>query len=152
MSSENSLFKDLESASPGDALCSVTALLDAAAFNADGLMPAIAQQHDTGEVLMMAWMNRDALEETLQTQRVCYYSRSRGKLWRKGESSGQQQHLVSAALDCDGDTLLLQVAQTGPACHTGRRSCFYLSLSNEGVTINSEPLIDPAELYAKPSP
>ncbi|MCW4147966.1 MULTISPECIES: phosphoribosyl-AMP cyclohydrolase [Halomonadaceae] len=152
MSSKNSLLKDLESASPADTLLSVTALLDAAAFNADGLMPAIAQQHDTGEVLMMAWMNRASLEETLQTQRVCYYSRSRGKLWRKGESSGQQQHLVSAALDCDGDTLLLQVDQTGPACHTGRRSCFYLSLSSEGVTVNSEPLIDPAELYAKPSP
>ncbi|KPQ19791.1 MULTISPECIES: phosphoribosyl-AMP cyclohydrolase [unclassified Halomonas] len=151
MSSENPLFKDLESASPADALPSLTTLLDAAAFNADGLIPAIAQQHDTGEVLMMAWMNREALEETLQTQRVCYYSRSRGKLWRKGESSGQQQHLKAAAIDCDGDTLLLQVEQTGPACHTGRRSCFYLSLSNERVAVNSEPLIDPAELYAKSS-
>ncbi|SDN10785.1 phosphoribosyl-AMP cyclohydrolase [Vreelandella arcis] len=145
------LFKDLEAASSSDTLPSLATLLDAVQFNADGLLPAIAQQHDTGEVLMMAWMNREALEETLQTHRVCYYSRSRGKLWRKGESSGQQQHLQSAALDCDGDTLLLQVEQTGPACHTGRRSCFYLSLTEDSVTINSEPLIDPAELYAKPS-
>lgn len=151
MSSESPLFKDLESASTADALPSLTTLLDAVAFNADGLIPAIAQQHDTGEVLMMAWMNREALNETLQTERVCYYSRSRGRLWRKGESSGQQQHLKAAALDCDGDTLLLKVEQTGPACHTGRRSCFYLSLSNERVVINSEPLIDPTELYAKPS-
>ncbi|MGM0542346.1 MAG: phosphoribosyl-AMP cyclohydrolase [Pseudomonadota bacterium] len=145
------LFKDLEAASPSDALPALATVLDAVRFNADGLLPAIAQQHDTGEVLMMAWMNREALEETLQTQRVCYYSRSRGKLWRKGESSGQQQHLKGAALDCDGDTLLLQVEQTGPACHTGRRSCFYLSLTQEDVSINSAPIIDPVDLYGKPS-
>lgn len=143
------LFKALESASPQDELPTTATLLDAVRFNADGLLPAIAQQHDTKEVLMMAWMNREALEETLKTHRVCYYSRSRKKLWRKGESSGQQQHLKSAALDCDGDTLLLQVEQTGPACHTGRRSCFYLSLTNEHATINSEPLINPDELYGK---
>ena len=143
------LFKALESASPQDELPSTATLLDAVRFNADGLLPAIAQQHDTQEVLMMAWMNREALEETLNTHRVCYYSRSRKKLWRKGESSGQQQHLKSAALDCDGDTLLLQVEQTGPACHTGRRSCFYLSLTHEHATINSEPLIKPDELYGK---
>ena len=95
----------------------------------------------------MAWMNREALEETLTTQRVCYYSRSRGKLWRKGESSGQQQQLVSAALDCDGDTLLLQVEQTGPACHTGRRSCFYIAVDGEQASITSNPLIDPDDLY-----
>lgn len=141
------LFKALESASPQDELPATATLLDAVRFNADGLLPAIAQQHDTQEVLMMAWMNREALEETLNTHRVCYYSRSRKKLWRKGESSGQQQHLKSAALDCDGDTLLLQVEQTGPACHTGRRSCFYLSLTNEHASINSEPLINPDELY-----
>lgn len=145
------LFKDLEAASPSDALPALATVLDAVRFNADGLLPAIAQQHDTGEVLMMAWMNREALEETLQTHRVCYYSRSRGKLWRKGESSGQQQHLKGASLDCDGDTLLLQVEQIGPACHTGRRSCFYLSLTQEDVSINSAPIIDPADLYGKPS-
>lgn len=141
------LFKQLERASPDDRLPTVATLLEAVRFNADGLIPAIAQQHDSKEVLMMAWMNRQALEETLTTQRVCYYSRSRGKLWRKGESSGQQQQLVSAALDCDGDTLLLQVEQTGPACHTGRRSCFYIAVHQEHAAINSTPLIDPDELY-----
>ncbi|MFP3343507.1 phosphoribosyl-AMP cyclohydrolase [Vreelandella aquamarina] len=146
------LFKALESASTNDALPELNVLLDAVRFNADGLLPAIAQQHDTGEVLMMAWMNREALEETLTTQRVCYFSRSRQALWRKGETSGQQQRLVSAALDCDGDTLLLQVEQTGPACHTGRRSCFYVSLSRDKATITSEPLIDPTTLYGKKTP
>ena len=143
------LFKALEVASPSDDLPQINALLDAVRFNEGGLLTAIAQQFDSGEVLMMAWMNREALEETLTTQRVCYYSRSRQKLWRKGETSGQQQQLKSAALDCDGDTLLLQVDQTGPACHTGRRSCFYVSLSNEHAAITSEPLIDPATLYGK---
>ncbi|MDK9687268.1 phosphoribosyl-AMP cyclohydrolase [Halomonas sp. LC1] len=141
------LFKALESASPQDTLPSMDVLLNAVRFNDDGLIPAIAQQHDTGEVLMMAWMNREALEETLFTQRVCYFSRSRQTLWRKGETSGQQQHLVSAALDCDGDTLLVQVDQTGPACHTGRRSCFYVALGVESAEITSEPMIDPATLY-----
>ncbi|PWV80571.1 phosphoribosyl-AMP cyclohydrolase [Halomonas sp. A11-A] len=139
-------FKALERA-PHDSRYPLAELLDAAGFNADGLIPAIAQQHDSGEVLMMAWMNREALEETLRTGRVCYWSRSRGKLWRKGESSGQQQHLKSAALDCDGDTLLLQVEQTGPACHTGRRSCFYVALENNEACITAEPLIDPDTLY-----
>ena len=142
------LFKQLERA-PGDASQSLAAVLDAVRFNADGLIPAIAQQHDSGEVLMMAWMNREALEETLRTGRVCYWSRSRGQLWRKGESSGQQQHLSSAYLDCDGDTLLLQVDQTGPACHTGRRSCFYLALEGETARVASDPLIDPDTLYGK---
>lgn len=151
------LFKQLERATLDDRLPEIVTLLDAVRFNADGLIPAIAQQHDSKEVLMVAWMNRQALEETLQTRRVCYYSRSRQTLWRKGESSGQQQRLKSAALDCDGDTLLLQVEQTGPACHTGRRSCFYIALGDEisnevGVkhaAITSEPLIDPAVLYGK---
>ena len=141
-------FKALERA-PSDSRYPLTEILDAVRFNADGLIPAIAQQHDSGEMLMMAWMNREALEETLRTGRVCYWSRSRGKLWRKGESSGQQQHLKSAALDCDGDTLLLQVDQTGPACHTGRRSCFYVMLEPEGACIGSAPLIDPDTLYGK---
>lgn len=145
----DALFKQLERASPDDSLPAVATLLAAVRFNADGLIPAIAQQHDSKEVLMMAWMNREALEETLTTQRVCYYSRSRRKLWRKGESSGQQQQLVSAVLDCDGDTLLLQVAQTGPACHTGRRSCFYIAVDKEQASITSTPLIDPDDLYGK---
>ncbi|AGA32575.1 Phosphoribosyl-AMP cyclohydrolase [Thioalkalivibrio nitratireducens DSM 14787] len=115
--------------------------------NADGLIPAIAQQHDTGEVLMMAWMNDEALEETLATGRVCYFSRSRGRLWRKGESSGQVQHLKALHIDCDGDTLLLRVDQTGPACHTGRSSCFFLRVDGDEVVITANPLIDPETLY-----
>ncbi len=141
-------FKALERA-PADSRHALADVLAAIRFNADGLIPAIAQQYDSGEVLMMAWMNREALEETLHTGRVCYWSRSRGKLWRKGESSGQQQHLVSAALDCDGDTLLLQVDQTGPACHSGRRSCFYVALEKDAARITSAPLIDPDSLYGK---
>src|SRR5690606_34174147 len=140
------LFKQLERAELGAGL-PLERILPAVRFNDDGLIPAIAQQHDSGEVLMMAWMNREALEETLASGRVCYWSRSRGKLWRKGESSGQQQHLRGASLDCDGDTLLLKVEQTGPACHTGRRSCFYLALDGGGARIDSEPLIDPDTLY-----
>ena len=117
------------------------------AFNGDGLVPAIAQQHDTGEVLMMAWMNREAVEETLRTGRVCYFSRSRGKLWRKGETSGQQQVLKDFRFDCDGDTVLLLVDQSGVACHTGRRSCFY-SAARDGAVVEVAPvLVDPADLY-----
>jgi phosphoribosyl-AMP cyclohydrolase len=94
-------------------------VLDAIPWNDDGLIAAIAQQHDSGEVLMMAWMNRTALEETLAVEQVCYWSRSRQRLWRKGESSGHVQQLIEARLDCDGDAILLQVEQRGPACHTG---------------------------------
>lgn len=139
-------FKALETAAPGDRLA-LDALLDAMPWNEDGLVPAIAQQYDDGEVLMMAWMNRDTLLETLRERRVCYWSRSRAKPWRKGESSGQVQQLVEAYLDCDGDTLLLKVDQTGPACHTGRRSCFYTRLDGDGGEVVSAPLIDPATLY-----
>ncbi|MDF1736237.1 MAG: phosphoribosyl-AMP cyclohydrolase [Minwuia sp.] len=102
-------------------------------FNADGLIPAIAQQHDTGEVLMMAWMNRASIAETLQTGQVCYWSRSRQAFWRKGESSGHVQRLHEMRYDCDGDTILLLVDQTGPACHTNRRSCFYRAVRDGGV-------------------
>ncbi len=94
-------------------------------FNADGLIPAIAQEAETGTVLMMAWMNAEAVAETLATGRICYWSRSRAKLWRKGETSGHEQHLVDFRIDCDGDTILLTVTQKGPACHTGRPNCFY---------------------------
>lgn len=118
-------------------------------FNDDGLVPAIAQQFDSGEVLMMAWMNRESLQETLETGRVCYWSRSRQKLWRKGESSGQVQLLKTLRIDCDGDTLLLGVDQTGPACHTGRRSCFYNLVVDDGLRVDADRLIDPAELYGK---
>jgi len=104
--------------------------LKAVKFNADGLVPVIAQSAATGAVLMLAWMNRQTLEETLATGHVTYWSRSRGKVWRKGESSGNTQRLVEAAVDCDGDTLLLQVDQMGPACHTGAPSCFFRKLKD----------------------
>ena len=122
--------------------------LDSLTYNADGLIPAIAQQFDTQEVLMMAWMNRASIEETLQTGRVCYWSRSRNRFWRKGESSGQMQVLKEFRYDCDADTILLLVDQTGPACHTGRRSCFYNKVEGDQVVIDREVLIDPSTLYA----
>ena len=109
------------------------ALLEAVRFNDDGLVPAIAQQAETGEILMMAWMNREALIETVTTGRVCYWSRSRRALWRKGESSGQVQSLKELRVDCDGDTLLLMVEQQGVACHTGRRSCFYRAWTGDAL-------------------
>jgi len=97
-------------------------------YNDQGLIPAIAQAHGTGEVLMLAWMNAEAVAETLRTGRVTYWSRSRQAFWRKGETSGHIQHLVEMRLDCDRDCLLLVVEQTGPACHTNRRSCFYTAV------------------------
>jgi phosphoribosyl-AMP cyclohydrolase len=97
-------------------------------FNADGLIPAIAQDHATGEVLMLAWMNAASVAQTLQEGRVVYWSRSRKAFWRKGDTSGHVQRLVEMRIDCDRDCLLLLVEQTGPACHTGRRSCFYTAV------------------------
>jgi len=126
----------------------ISAVLDAIKFNDDGLVAAIAQQHDSGEVLMMAWMNREAVEETLTTGRVCYYSRSRGKLWRKGESSNQVQTLNEFRLDCDGDTVLLQVDQDGVACHTGRRDCFFRAWRDGEFQTIAEVLVDPDKLYS----
>jgi phosphoribosyl-AMP cyclohydrolase len=118
-------------------------------YNEDGLIPAIAQQFDSKEMLMMAWMNKASIEETLETGRVCFWSRSRQAFWRKGESSGQVQMLKEFRVDCDNDTLLLLVDQTGPACHTGRRTCFYKVFKDENLLVDSEPLIDPKELYGK---
>lgn len=141
-------FKQHEGEENGFSLA-LSEALDAIAFNADGLVPAIAQQHDTGEVLMLAWMNREALEETLKSGRVCYYSRSRGQLWRKGETSGQQQTLVSLRIDCDGDTLLLGVDQQGAACHTGRRDCFYWKVEGDRLLLDKSPIVDPATLYSR---
>jgi len=122
-------------------------MIDALRFDTNGLIPAIAQQHDTGEVLMLAWMNADAVAETLQTGRVCYWSRSRGALWRKGETSGQAQLLIELRFDCDADALLLLVDQTGVACHTGRRTCFYRAIRKDGVVELAGPIVDPATLY-----
>jgi len=118
-------------------------------FGIDGLVPAIAQQHDTGEVLMMAWMNRDAVRASLAEGRACYWSRSRGKLWRKGETSGQTQQLHELRLDCDGDTVLLLVDQHGVACHTGRRNCFFRAWRDGEWVVVAEPQIPPETLYPK---
>lgn len=142
------IFKQLESLQSGDSV-PLAAALDELPWNVDGLLPAIAQQFDSGEVLMMAWMNREALDETLASGRVCYWSRSRQSLWRKGESSGQVQMLRGLRLDCDGDTILLEVDQTGPACHTGRRDCFYNRVEDDRLVVDKAPLIDPGELYRK---
>jgi phosphoribosyl-AMP cyclohydrolase len=116
-------------------------------FGPDGLVPAIAQQHDTGEVLMLAWMNRDAVRTTLTEGRACYWSRSRQVLWRKGETSGQVQRLRELRLDCDGDTVLLLVDQHGVACHTGRRNCFFRAWQDGEWREIAAPEIDPATLY-----
>lgn len=127
----------------------IAQVLAAIAFDRDGLVPAVAQQHDTGEVLMVAWMNRAAVEATLREGRAVYWSRSRLSLWRKGESSGQTQRLVDFGIDCDADTVLLVVDQTGVACHTGRRSCFFRRLRRDGLETVLEVVRDPEELYAK---
>jgi phosphoribosyl-AMP cyclohydrolase len=132
------MFKQWEQAPRGTQL-PLEQVLDAIKTNDDGLIPAIAQQYDSGEVLMMAWMNRASIEETLTEGQVCYWSRSRQTYWRKGESSGHRQRLVSMKLDCDGDTLLLSVDQQGPACHTNRRNCFFYELTAQGVTLKSDP-------------
>jgi len=123
------------------------ALLPVLKFDRDGLVAAVAQQHDTGEVLMLAWMNWEAVEETLASGRVTYFSRSRQTLWRKGESSGQAQTLVELRVDCDGDTLLLLVDQTGAACHTGTRSCFFRAVRDGALERIAEPIADPKTLY-----
>ena len=122
-------------------------VLDALKYTSDGLIPAVAQQHDTGEILMMAWMNKDSVAETLRTGRVCFWSRSRQQLWRKGESSGQVQTLRELRWDCDADTLLLQVDQQGVACHTGRHNCFFNAVRDGEVQEIAEVEIDPGELY-----
>ena len=116
-------------------------------FDEHGLVSAVAQQHDTGEVLMMAWMNREAIRETLQSGQVCYWSRSRRALWRKGEKSGQIQRLVEMRVDCDGDTVLLLIDQTGVACHTGRRSCFYRAVRDKSLETIADVQVDPKSLY-----
>jgi phosphoribosyl-AMP cyclohydrolase len=125
------------------------AVLAALQFDKEGLVAAVAQQHDTGEVLMLAWMNREAVTRTLETGRVHYWSRSRNALWRKGETSGQDQRLVELRVDCDGDALLLRVEQRGVACHTGQRSCFFRAARDGALVAVAEPLVTPGELYGK---
>lgn len=127
---------------------SVNEWLDAVSWDADGLVPAIAQDADTGDILMMAWMNAEALRLTVSENRAIYYSRSRQKLWRKGESSGHVQKLHELRLDCDGDVVLLKVIQEGGiACHTGRRSCFYRKLEGDQWQVTAPVLKDPASIY-----
>jgi phosphoribosyl-AMP cyclohydrolase len=106
----------------------IEAMLAEIRFDPQGLVPAIAQQHDTGEVLMMAWMDRNAVVETMQTGRACYWSRSRKAPWRKGDTSGHIQTVIDFRVDCDGDTVLMLVDQTGVACHTGRHNCFFRAI------------------------
>ena len=109
-------------------------------YNADGLLPVIAQEAATGEVLMLAWMNAEAVAKTLESGNVTYWSRSRQAFWVKGETSGHLQKLVELRVDCDRDCLLALVEQTGPACHTNRRSCFYTAIQQDGEVILSDPI------------
>jgi len=115
-----------------------------------GLVPAIAQDHATGQVLMLAWMNREAFDETVRTGRACYWSRSRSKLWRKGEESGHVQEVKEICIDCDADTILLKVHQIGgAACHEGYASCFFRKLENGELVTVGERLFDPKQVYRK---
>jgi phosphoribosyl-AMP cyclohydrolase len=126
------------------------AWLDRVKFADDGLVAAVAQEARTGRVLMLAWMNREALEKTVETGEVHYWSRSRRRLWRKGESSGHVQRVRALRLDCDGDAILLQVEQTGGiACHTGRVSCFFLELQDGDWVIVEPQSRDPREIYGR---
>jgi len=124
------------------------AWLDELVFDADGLMPAVAQETGTGKLLMLAWMNREALAETVRTARAVYWSRSRKRLWRKGEESGHIQLVKQVRLDCDGDVIVLEVEQVGGiACHTGHARCFFRKLEN-GKWVETEPILkDPGRIY-----
>ena len=129
-------LKALEVAAAGTSV-DLAEFLDAVKFNDQDLVPAIAQDSASGTVLMLAWMNRASIEQTLATGLVTYFSRSRQSLWQKGETSGNTQRLLSMQFDCDGDAVLMQVDQTGPACHTERANCFYLDVQGRQVVVNS---------------
>ena len=129
-------LKALEVAAAGTSV-DLAEFLDAVKFNDQGLVPAIAQESASGTVLMLAWMNRDSIEQTLATGLVTYFSRSRQSLWQKGETSGNTQRLLSMQFDCDGDAILMQVDQTGPACHTERPNCFYLNVQGGQVVVTT---------------
>lgn len=124
--------------------------LDKVKWNEDGLVPAVVQDCRDGRVLMMAWMNQASLEKTLETRRTWFWSRSRRKFWMKGESSGHVQVVKDVALDCDGDTLLIQVEPVGPACHEGFRSCFFRSLQDVAWSETEPRLVTPEAMYGKP--
>ncbi len=116
----------------------------------NGLLPAIAQDAHTHQVLMLAWMNREAFQETCRSGQATYYSRSRGKLWRKGEESGHRQKVLEIRIDCDADTILLIVEQQGAACHEGYASCFFRTCSPNGLIVNQARLVDPENVYSRP--
>lgn len=122
-------------------------ILDEVKFNSQGLIPAIAQDADNGEILMMAWMNEKALRLTLEKGIACYFSRSRNKLWIKGETSGHTQKVLEIRLDCDGDVLLLKIRQEGGACHEGFRSCFFRKRKNDSWVIDGKKMFDPDQVY-----
>jgi len=126
-------------------------IYDQLKFDADGLIPAIIQEQGTGRVLMMAWMKRASLEKTVATGKTWFWSRSRQKFWMKGETSGHTQTVKDIAFDCDGDVLLIQVEQVGPACHEGYKSCFYRSVEDGGKSFKvTEPQLEtPAQVYGK---
>ena len=128
-------FKSLESLPQGQQLA-LEDIVDELSFDAKGLMPVITQDVETREVLMLAWMNREAMEKTLQTGHVTYWSRSRQQFWIKGETSGHYQALQSMRLDCDGDAILCLVKQTGAACHTGRKNCFYFEVNHAEKSVS----------------
>lgn len=130
----NGFFLAIEQRKQGDRL-PLSSVMKSLAFDANGLIPVIAQDHSSREVLMMAWMNRDAMERTLSSGNMTYWSRSRSKLWRKGESSGHHQRLKRMRIDCDGDALLCDVEQLGAACHTERPTCFYLQVDTDSDTV-----------------
>ena len=124
--------------------------VDTVKFDEKGLVVAVAQDAGDGTVLMVAHMNRESLAETVRTRRAVYWSRSRGRLWRKGEESGIVQEVVDIFLDCDLDAVLLKVRQAGgAACHTGHRSCFFTAVSDEGLSVRGRPVFDPAKVYKK---
>lgn len=133
------LLKDLEGQPRGTRL-PLEAVLDALPYNEQGLIAAIAQDHTSREVLMLGWMDRTAIERTLDEGFACYYSRSRQTYWRKGETSGHLQKFIEMRFDCDGDAILLLVDQTGPACHTNRQTCFYLLVDGHEITITTDPI------------
>ena len=133
-----SLLKQLET-SPNNTQVALSDVLDQLPYNDQGLVPVIAQDHTSLEILMLAWMDRKAIETTLDEGQVCYFSRSRYTYWRKGETSGHIQKLISMHIDCDGDAILIKVDQTGPACHTNRSSCFYLSIDGDSISVEGDP-------------
>ena len=132
-------LKELESKASGTTF-DLDSVLQTLTFNQDGLIPAVAQDIDTKEVLMLAWMDDKAIRSTLEEGQVCYYSRSRKAYWKKGEESGHKQQMVEMYIDCDGDSILLLVNQEGPACHTNRSGCFYLRVEKNTVMISSDPI------------